>query len=62
MIDLHIHSVYSDGTMTPAEIVGLGERKGSIQAGKDADLICFDEDVQISGVMVEGKGLLGALA
>lgn len=49
-------------TLTPAQIVGLGEKKGSIQAGKDADLICFDEDVQISGVMVEGKGLLGELA
>jgi len=30
-IDLHIHSVYSDGTYTPAELVGLAQQRG-IQA------------------------------
>ena len=49
-------------TLTPARIVGLGEKKGSIRVGKDADLVCFDDGVNISGVMVEGKGLLGVLA
>ena len=29
MIDLHIHSVYSDGTMTPAEIVADALRRGA---------------------------------
>jgi len=29
MIDLHIHSVYSDGTMTPAEIVAEAVRRGA---------------------------------
>jgi len=28
MIDLHIHSVYSDGTMTPARIVDEAKRRG----------------------------------
>lgn len=49
-------------TLTPAEIIGLGDRKGSIEEGKDADLICFDEGINVSGVMVEGKGLLGQFA
>ncbi len=49
-------------TLTPAQIVGLDDQKGSIQEGKDADLISFDENIQISGAMVEGKGLLGTLA
>lgn len=49
-------------TLTPAQIIGLGDRKGSIEAGKDADLICFDENINVSGVMVEGKGLIGQLA
>ena len=57
-----LHDAVRMMTLTPAQIVGLGQKKGSIQEGKDADLICFDENVQISGVMVEGKGLLGALA
>ncbi len=49
-------------TLTPAKIIGLGDRKGSIEAGKDADLIVFDDGINVSGVMVEGKGMLGKLA
>jgi len=48
-------------TQTPADIIGIGKEKGSLQAGKDADLVCFDEQIQICGVMVNGKGLLGLL-
>ena len=39
-------------TLTPADIIGLSEKKGSLQAGKDADLVCFDEDIVVCGVMV----------
>lgn len=46
-------------TLTPAAIIGLDDCKGSIEAGKDADLICFDDEIIISGVMATGKGLLG---
>ena len=28
MIDLHVHSVYSDGTNTPAELIKLAEGRG----------------------------------
>lgn len=28
MIDLHVHSVFSDGTNTPAELIALAERQG----------------------------------
>lgn len=49
-------------SLTPAQIIGLGDKKGSIEEGKDADLICFDEGINVSGVMVEGKGLLGKFA
>lgn len=42
-------------TLTPASIIGLNGCKGSIEAGKDADLIWFDEDIMISGVMTAGK-------
>lgn len=48
-------------TQTPANIIGLGDRKGSVTAGKDADLVCFDENISVSGVMVGGKGLVGQL-
>lgn len=28
MIDLHVHSVYSDGSCTPAELLGMAEERG----------------------------------
>lgn len=49
-------------TQTPADIIGLGGQKGSLAAGKDADLVCFDEDIAIAGVMVGGRGLVGLFA
>lgn len=46
-------------TETPASIIGIAGSKGSLAAGKDADLVCFDENIDISGVMVGGIGLAG---
>jgi N-acetylglucosamine-6-phosphate deacetylase len=31
-------------TLTPARIVGVGDRKGSLEAGKDADIVIFNDD------------------
>lgn len=49
-------------TLTPASIIGLGAHRGSIEVGKAADLVCFDEDIEVSGVMVSGRWLEGAFA
>lgn len=49
-------------TLTPAAIMGLDAYCGSIEVGKTADLICFDEDIAVSGVMVSGRGLEGIFA
>lgn len=37
-------------TLTPATIVGLSNRKGSVEKGKDADLLIVDEDLKIEKV------------
>lgn len=40
MIDLHVHSVYSDGTNTPAELIQLAEERGlSAMALTDHDTV-----------------------
>ncbi len=31
-------------TINPAEIVGLSQRVGSLEVGKDADLVVFDQN------------------
>ena len=38
----------------PAKIIGLQNRKGSIEVGKDADIIAIDENINVYTTMVEG--------
>ncbi|MDE6715535.1 MAG: N-acetylglucosamine-6-phosphate deacetylase [Muribaculaceae bacterium] len=40
---------------TPARIMGVYDRKGSIQKGKDADIIIFDKDLNLTNVIAMGK-------
>ena len=40
---------------TPARIMGVYDRKGSLQKGKDADIIVMDEDLNIRAVWAMGK-------
>lgn len=42
-------------TLTPASLVGAEARKGSIQAGKDADLVVMDDTFSIRRVFVRGE-------
>jgi N-acetylglucosamine-6-phosphate deacetylase len=42
-------------SLTPARIMKIQQRKGSIALGKDADILIFDEDIQIQSVIVDGK-------
>ncbi len=42
-------------TLTPARIVGVDDRKGSIEKDKDADLLIFDENINISYTIIAGN-------
>lgn len=46
---------------TPAKIMGVYDRKGSIEAGKDADIIMFDKDLKLTYVMQMGKEVTNEL-
>ena len=39
----------------PAKLIGIYDRKGSIEDGKDADLVLLDEENKISEVFVRGQ-------
>ena len=42
-------------TRTPAVILGIENKKGSLIPGKDADIIIFDDDIQVQMTIVNGK-------
>jgi N-acetylglucosamine-6-phosphate deacetylase len=42
-------------TVTPSELFGLNKKKGRIKAGMDADIVIFDEDINIINTMVMGN-------
>lgn len=42
-------------SLTPARIIGVDDKKGSIALGKDADLVVFDEDIRVKMTIVEGN-------
>jgi len=42
-------------TSTPARILGIGNFKGEIAPGKDADVIIFDEQIQVTHAWVGGR-------
>ncbi|NJQ05716.1 N-acetylglucosamine-6-phosphate deacetylase [Streptomyces lonarensis] len=42
---------------TPARMLGIDDRVGSVEVGKDADLVVLDEGFEVVGVMRKGRWL-----
>lgn len=42
-------------TSTPARIAGVSDRKGTLAKGKDADIVIFDENINVSMTIVGGR-------
>lgn len=42
-------------TINPAKVIGVDKRKGSIEIGKDADIIVIDEKINVYATLVKGK-------
>ncbi|MGZ3778129.1 MAG: amidohydrolase family protein, partial [Mucilaginibacter sp.] len=40
---------------TPAKIMKIDDRKGTLEIGKDGDIVIFDKDIQIDTTIVGGK-------
>ncbi|MGI6046844.1 MAG: N-acetylglucosamine-6-phosphate deacetylase [Petrimonas sp.] len=46
-------------TLTPARIMKIDGAKGSIEVGKDADFVIFNENIDVSHTIIEGKVIYG---
>ena len=42
-------------TINPARVMHIDGKTGSIAVGKQADLVLFDENIQVNEVYVSGK-------
>jgi len=43
------------GTINPAVVANVDQRKGSLEPGKDADIVIMDDDVNVFMTIVKGK-------
>ena len=46
-------------TLTPARLMKIDDRKGSIAPGKDADIVLFDDGINVSLTMIGGRVVYG---
>ena len=53
-----IDAVYM-ASATPARIMGIQDTKGALEAGKDADILFLDEDLELRFVMHRGRVVRG---
>jgi N-acetylglucosamine-6-phosphate deacetylase len=42
-------------TLIPARIAGVADRKGSLEPGKDADLVLLRPDFTVAATIIEGR-------
>lgn len=54
-----LYEVINLVSLNPAKVIGIEEKKGSIELGKDADIIVFNENIEIEMVFIEGCRRLG---
>ncbi len=55
VVGVPLHLVVRMASLNPARVIGLDDRKGSLEPGKDADVVVFQESFEAWKVWVRGK-------
>ena len=55
LADVPLYQAVKMMSATPAKNIGMFSTKGSLSVGKDADIIIFDDDINVSTVIVGGE-------
>jgi alpha-D-ribose 1-methylphosphonate 5-triphosphate diphosphatase PhnM len=53
-----LYSAVRMASLTPAEVLGFQNQKGKIEKGYDADLIIFDDEINIKSVITNGNVII----
>ena len=53
-MDLALRDVFRMASLTPASILGVSDRKGSLDVGKDADVVILDDDLRVLYTVARG--------
>ena len=54
LVEIPIHEAVKMVTLTPARVMGIDNKKGSLAIGKDADIVVFDKNINVLMVIVRG--------
>ena len=57
MAEIPLHDACRMVAETPARIMGIYDRKGSLQRGKDADILILDDDIKLHAVYSMGRSV-----
>ncbi|MGC4233321.1 MAG: N-acetylglucosamine-6-phosphate deacetylase [Niabella sp.] len=52
---IHLMDAVKMLSQTPARIMGISDLKGSLKAGKDADIVLFDKNIEIQSTLIGGR-------
>ncbi len=55
LADIPLLKAVQMATMTPAKIMGVADAKGSLAVGKDADIILFNEHIEVQTTIIQGR-------
>lgn len=55
--EIPLHDAVRMASESPARLMGILDRKGTLEKGKDADIIIFNNDIEIQETFIEGKRL-----
>ena len=53
--ELEIYEAVAMASLIPAKVINIDNKKGSLEVKKDADIVIFDEDIDVFVTIVEGK-------
>ncbi len=59
LLGLSVEEAIAMASTNSAALLGLGDRKGAIEPGFDADMLVLDESLAVQATMVAGEWLLG---